>query len=203
MLRLDGGYPARRSWAGLRGLQSFSRDQAYLCSGLMVCGACGGGFSKISAGDFGCSTAPNKGPTACGNRLTVRGDLLEQTVRGALRERRMDPALFRESVAVFATTWNRPQAEASAGLMSKRAKLTQLEGQIERAVNAIVAGMASKGRLEELERSKAQLEAELTGPRPLPCGCIRTWRRSPPIGSPSWPACCRQTMPRWRFRPSA
>lgn len=85
---------------------------------------------------------------------------------GALRERLMDPELFREFVAEFTATWNRLQAEASAGLMGKRAELTRLEGQIERAVDAILAGTASaalKGRLEELERRKAQLEAEVAG----------------------------------------
>ena len=80
----------------------------------MVCGACGGGFSKISAAHFGCSTARNKGPTACTNLLTVRRDVLEETVLGALRERLMDPELFQEFVAEFTLTWNRLQAEASA-----------------------------------------------------------------------------------------
>jgi hypothetical protein len=70
----------------------------YLFSGLMVCGECGGGFSKISASHFGCSTARNKGPTACINRLTVRRDVLEDTVLTALRERLMDPDLFRDFV---------------------------------------------------------------------------------------------------------
>ena len=53
----------------------------YLFSGLMRCGQCGGEFSKISAEHFGCSTARNKGPTACVNRLTIRRDSLEQSKR--------------------------------------------------------------------------------------------------------------------------
>lgn len=44
----------------------------HLFSGLMRCGVCGGGFSKISAAHFGCSTARNKGPTSCANLLTIR-----------------------------------------------------------------------------------------------------------------------------------
>jgi site-specific DNA recombinase len=50
----------------------------YLFSGLMRCGVCGGGFSKISANHFGCSMARNKGPTACTNLLTIRRDALER-----------------------------------------------------------------------------------------------------------------------------
>jgi DNA invertase Pin-like site-specific DNA recombinase len=138
----------------------------YLFSGLMLCGACGGGFSKISAAHFGCSAARNKGPTACANRLTVRRDLLEETVLAALRERLMDPDLFRAFVAEFTATWNRLQAEASAGQSAQRAELERVQGQIERAVDAIVAGTASsslKARLDELEARKAALEAELAG----------------------------------------
>jgi site-specific DNA recombinase len=130
----------------------------------MVCGACDGGFSKISAAHFGCSTARNKGPTACTNLLTVRRDILEETVLGALRERLMDPDLFRAFVTEFTVAWNRLQAEASAGLTGKRAELERVRGQIERAVDAIVAGTASsslKARLEELEQRKAALETEL------------------------------------------
>ena len=132
----------------------------------MVCAAYGGGFSNFSAAHFGCSTARNTGPTACTNRLTVRRDLLEETVLGALRERLMDPELFREFVAEFTATWNRLQAEASAGLTAKRAELERVRSQIGRAVDAIVAGTASpalKLRLEELEQRKACLEAELAG----------------------------------------
>lgn len=46
----------------------------YLFSGLMRCGACGGGFSKISQDHFGCSTARNKGASVCTNRIGIRRD---------------------------------------------------------------------------------------------------------------------------------
>ena len=80
----------------------------------MRCGVCGGGFSKISEAHFGCSTARNKGETACGNRLTIRRDALEATVMDGLRSRLMDPALFK----VFAAGIRRrmePPAGASRG----------------------------------------------------------------------------------------
>lgn len=140
------GAPSGAFWAKQR--------PRYLFSGLMVCGDCGGGFSKISAEHFGCSTARNKGPAVCTNRLTIRRDVLEPAVLDRLRGQLMDPDLFREFVAEFTATWNRLQAEASAGQTAKRSELERLERQIERLVDAIVAGMASpslKGRLTELE----------------------------------------------------
>ena len=63
------------------------RRPRYLFSGLVRCGVCGGGFSKISEAHFGCSTARNKGETVCGNRVTIRRDALEATVMDGLRSR--------------------------------------------------------------------------------------------------------------------
>lgn len=130
----------------------------------MRCADCGGGFSKISATYFGCSTARNKGPTACTNRLTMRRDVLEETVLSALRERLMDPEIFEAFVSGFTETWNRLQAEASAGLTSKRRELVRVEQQIGRAVDAILQGTAPSAlreRLASLEARKADLEREL------------------------------------------
>jgi hypothetical protein len=86
------------------------RRPRYLFSGLMRCGVCGGGFSKISEAHFGCSTARNKGETVCANRLTIRRDALEATVMDGLRSRLMEPALFKVFADEFAAEWNRLQA---------------------------------------------------------------------------------------------
>jgi hypothetical protein len=88
------------------------RRPRYLFSGLMRCGLCGGGFSKISEAHFGCSTARNKGETVCGNRLTIRRDALEATVMEGLGSRLMDPDLFKVFADEFTAEWNRLQAEA-------------------------------------------------------------------------------------------
>jgi site-specific DNA recombinase len=41
------------------------RRPRYLLSGLIVCGACGGSYTKISANLFGCAAARNKGAAVC------------------------------------------------------------------------------------------------------------------------------------------
>ncbi len=136
----------------------------YLFSGLMRCGGCDGGYSKISATHFGCSTARNKGATACTNLLTIRRDVLEETVLGALRDRLMDPDLFRSFVEGFVEVWNRGQAEAVAGLAGKRAELAKIGVQIERLVDALAEGTpaaAVRGRMETLDARRQVLEAEL------------------------------------------
>ena len=66
----------------------------YLLTGLMRCGACGGGYTKISANLFGCAAARNKG--TCDNRLNIRTEALEDIVCTGLKERLMDPDIFKE-----------------------------------------------------------------------------------------------------------
>ena len=137
----------------------------YLFSGLMRCGICGGGFSKISAAHFGCSTARNKGPLACSNLLTLRRDVLEETVLGALRERLMDPDVFAAFVAEFTAEWNRLQAESAGEQESRQAELVRVRRQMERLVDAIAGGTPAamvRDRLTELDARRLTLEAKLS-----------------------------------------
>jgi hypothetical protein len=163
----------------------------YLFSGLMRCGACGGGFSKVSAQHFGCSTAREKGTTLCANRLTVRRDTLEAAVLGALRGRLMDPELFAAFVAAFTAEWNRLQAEAAAGRDAKRQELERIGRQIGRLVDAIAKGAPTaslRDRLAALERRKGEnSRPSWPAARPPPRACTRASPRSTAGGSPSWP----------------
>ena len=144
----------------------------YLFSGLMRCGVCGGGFSKISAVHFGCSTARNKGPMACSNLLTVRRDVLEETVLGTLREHLMDPDLFATFVAEFTAEWNRLQSVNAGDREARQVEVERVRRQIERLVDAIAEGTPAamlRDRLSELETRRLALEAELnTAPAPAP-----------------------------------
>ena len=136
----------------------------------MRCGACGGGFAKISLHHFGCSTARNKG--TCANLLTIRRDVLEATVLDALRHRLMDPELYAVFVAEFTAEWNRLQASAGAGLGAKRSELAEVRRRIDGLIRAIEEGLyepSMKARMQGLERRREALEAELataTEPKP-------------------------------------
>jgi site-specific DNA recombinase len=151
----------------------WSKQRArYLFSGLMRCGVCGGGFSKISQQHFGCSTARNKGPTVCTNLRAIRRDELEETVLGALRERLMDPALFKAFAASFTTEWNKLQGNTEAEQTARAGELQRVRQQIERLVDAIAEGTpaaAVRDRLASLEKRRLTLEADsATATAPAP-----------------------------------
>ena len=144
----------------------------YLFSGLMRCGACGGGYSKISATAFGCSTARNKGPTACINRLTIRRDEMERTVLDGLATRLMDPALFAEFVTAFTAEWNRLQGEIAGDHEANVAELARVRRHMERLVDAIANGTppaAVNDRLRDLEARRIALGEQIaTAAKPAP-----------------------------------
>jgi DNA invertase Pin-like site-specific DNA recombinase len=145
----------------------------FLFSGLMRCGACGSGFTKISLNHFGCAGARLKGPTTCTVLRTIRKDALEETVMGALRQRMMAPEIYHAFAQEFTAEWNRIQAEASGDQADKQAELDRVRNQLERLVDAIANGTpigALQSRLASLEARRIALEAELanaTEPAPL------------------------------------
>jgi SAM-dependent methyltransferase len=80
-----------------------------MLSGLLKCGACGGGFSKISQSHYGCSTARNNG--TCDNLLAICRDRLEATVLDGLKHQLMQPELVAAFVDEFHKEINRQRAE--------------------------------------------------------------------------------------------
>ena len=136
----------------------------FLFSGIMRCGACGSGFTKISAHHFGCAGARLKGPTVCTVLRTIRKDVLESTVLDALRERMMIPEIYRVFAIEFTAEWNRLQAEASGDQAAKQSELDRVRNQLERLVDAIANGTpigALQSRMTTLEARRLALEAEL------------------------------------------
>ena len=126
----------------------------------MRCWTCGGGFSKISRAYFGCSSARNKGPTACSNLRVIRQDTLEETVLRALRERLIDPELFKVFAEAFTTEWNKLQENTTAEQTTRATELQRIRKKIERLVDAIAdgtPGSAVRDRLGDLEQRRLKL----------------------------------------------
>ena len=147
-----------------------ARRPRYLLSGLLRCGTCGGGFSKISQAHYGCSTARNKG--TCDNLLTVRRDDLEAKVLDGLRHQLMHPELVRTFVDEFHREVNRQAAEGDMRRNRNERDLVKTERDIRRVIEAIKAGVpgaAVKDEMTTLEARRLDLFSQLEGtPRSVP-----------------------------------
>jgi site-specific DNA recombinase len=147
-----------------------ARRPSYLLSGLLKCGTCGGGFSKISQSHYGCSTARNKG--TCDNLLTVRRDELEATVLDGLKDQLMHPELVTAFIGEFHREVNRQGAEQDGSRERAMGNLEKTKREIARLIDAIKAGVpgaAIKDEMATLEAKRAELLAQLqAAPPPMP-----------------------------------
>lgn len=109
-----------------------ARRAKYLLSGLLRCGACGGGMSVISQTHIGCSAARNKG--TCDNRKSVARTKVEDRVLTALSDQLMAPELFRAFCDEFVAESNRLRATSQSSHAFKEAELAKTSRALERLV---------------------------------------------------------------------
>lgn len=156
----------RHTIASNRGIRAErARRPAYLLSGLLKCGVCGGGFSKISRTSYGCSRARNQG--TCDNLATINREALEARVLDGLRHHLMQPEAVRLFVAEYNAELARLWRERHGRRDAHEAELGRVQKDIDRTVDAILAGIRSeeiRHRLATLEARKAELVAALTEP---------------------------------------
>jgi len=147
-----------------------ARRPRYLLSGLLRCGTCGGGFSKISQSHYGCSTARNKG--TCNNLLTLRRDALEAKVLDGLKHQLMQPEMVRTFIDEFQRELNRQACEQDGRRGCAARDLAKTEREIGRLIEAIKAGVpgaAIKDEMTALEARRRDLVDQLkAAPPPVP-----------------------------------
>lgn len=161
--------------SGQPGLWRRNRPQ-YLLSGLIECGACGGGYSKMNATHYGCSATRNKGESVCTNRKTIAKDDLEAAVLGALQTHLMREDLVETFCQEYAQHLNELRTAQDRAQRAKEVELRQLKKRQEQVIQSIYNGVDARmirdeskyiaDRLEELEAEKS-LEQDQPPPRPL------------------------------------
>ena len=148
------------------------RRPKFLFSGLMKCGCCGAGFSKVSKDGFGCSAARKKGPAVCTNMAVIKQADLEARVLHALEHHLMDEEAVRIFCEEYTAERNRLQATREAGRTDLERELKQVTTDHKKLVDAIIAGVPAdqvKDRMIELDGRRKDLEQALsTGPAPDP-----------------------------------
>ncbi len=135
-----------------------------LFSGMMTCGCCGSGFSKVSKDSFGCSAARNKGRAVCTNTGLIKQRDLEARVLDALAHHLMDA----EAVKLFCEAYTVERNRLAAATTSNRAvlekDLTTTKRDHAKLVDAIIAGVPAeqvKDKMIALDARRRDLEAQL------------------------------------------
>jgi len=97
---------------------------------------------------FGCATARNKG--TCSNRINIRRDAIEAMVLDGLKQRLMDPQLFKVFVEEFAREFNRLRAAEGNEIEQAKSELAAIERRLRKIVDAIADGVPARTLKEEL-----------------------------------------------------
>lgn len=127
------------------------RRPRYLLSGLLTCGICKGGYSKISKEHYGCSAARNKGKAVCSNMKSIRRDVVENSVLGALQDHLMDPALVEVFCAEYTKHKNELHKTRNADLNRAQNELKTLDKSKQRIIEAIKVGMPPSEFKDEMD----------------------------------------------------
>jgi site-specific DNA recombinase len=142
-----------------------------LFSGLMECGCCGSGFSKVQKDSFGCSAARNKGKAICTNMVTIKQTDLEARVLDALAHHLMDP----EAVAAFCEAYTEERNRLAAAVTQGRGRLQKELAQVSRdhakLVDAIIAGVPAaqvKDKMISLDTRRQEIEVQLAAAEASP-----------------------------------
>ncbi len=120
----------------------------FLLSGLLKCGACGGGYTIVAQDRYGCATRRSKG--TCSNSVTITRQQIEGRVLSGLKDKLMAPELVRTFIEEFQAEVNRSQAERQAEITAKRSRLQAVERKIAGIITAIEDGNYNKTLTERL-----------------------------------------------------
>lgn len=133
-----------------------------LLGGLMRCGHCGGSVIAISATTYGCAAHKDRGPAVCSG-VRVSRQIVDNRLLGIVREELLSPAAvieLRRQVEELLDVQRKAAAGASG---SARVALSEVDKEIRRLVDAVVAmghSEALTDRLKAAESQRAQLAAQ-------------------------------------------
>jgi site-specific DNA recombinase len=141
-----------------------------LFSGMMACGCCGGGYSKISRDHFGCTANRAKGDAICDNTQTIHQRELEDLVLDAMQHTLMDEAALKIFCEEYVKERNRLRAESTAGRDGLERELLQVKRDHGTLIDAILGGISPKqvqDRMNALDKRRTEIESKLqTSPAP-------------------------------------
>lgn len=132
----------------------------HLLTGMMKCGACGGGMHSFGRGRVGCANYSNKG--TCGNDRRIDIDEVEKAVLAALEEHLMDEELCKEFCKEYTRRMNELRAAHNAALNGQRAELAKLERERQQIIKAIADGVDAtliRDRANYVQKRRVELEA--------------------------------------------
>lgn len=128
----------------------------HLFSGLLKCGCCGATYTVYNRDRLTCAAAREKGDAVCSNRRLVKRQDIERRVIEGLQSRLLAPEAVAAFVRFYHEAWEREAAQVRDERAPLARKHAELGRRIERTLDMVEQGMATRATMERL----AALEAE-------------------------------------------
>ncbi|WP_067735060.1 recombinase family protein [Novosphingobium naphthalenivorans] len=164
-------YASVRRAVQARGMYAHAlRRPAYLLSGLLECGVCGGTYAVVVGDRYGCVNR-HRSHTCTNNRTIRRADLEHRALAG-IAEKLVSADKVEAAVAAYTELINRENRERRIEAQADRQALARVEKAIAGMLTAIEDGFyqpSMKARMAELEREKAEITTRMAEtPRDIP-----------------------------------
>ncbi len=130
--------------------------KTHVLSGLVRCGVCGGSMAITAKGRYGCSSY--RSSRTCTNRRTIPRVEIEERVLSGLKQRLIDTELVGEFLHEFEREVRRLRKDQAAATRRHRRRLTEIETQIERFLDAIAEGTASGSATKRIKALEIEYE---------------------------------------------
>jgi DNA invertase Pin-like site-specific DNA recombinase len=140
-----------------------ARRPAYLLSGLLECGICGGKVGIVVHDRYGCIDHHRR--HGCDNSRTIRQAMLEQRALAGITRRLVSPEKVQAAVAAYVGEINRHNRELRTQVEADRRALEKVERSLAGLMTAIEDGLyqpTMKTRMAELEQRKVEIATRLT-----------------------------------------
>jgi DNA invertase Pin-like site-specific DNA recombinase len=136
-----------------------------LFGGLLRCHQCGGPLIGVSANRYGCNINKDRGPAACANNRTVRRDLVDRRLVADIRDLLAAPESVADLQAAVRAVVAAQRKAAAAASESVRKRITQLDGELGRLIDAVATigasqALAERIRAAEVERADLMLQVQ-------------------------------------------
>ena len=139
-----------------------SHRRKFVLSGLLKCGACGGGYTIMAKDRYGCAAHTKSG--TCGNGSTISRAAVERRVLGALQDRMLSPELVVAFVEAYQAELAEDRLQRERQAAAGRHELEDVTRRLAGVVDAMERCSWSpslQARLSDLEARKAGIEAGL------------------------------------------
>ncbi len=146
------------------------RRPAYLLSGLLECGTCGGTYAVVVGDRYGC--VGHHRSRNCSNGRTIRREEIERRALAGIAERLVSADKIEAAVAAYAAHINRENRERRIQANADRRALAKVDKAVAGIMAAIEDGLyqpSMKARMAELERERVEISARLAeAPQDVP-----------------------------------